>query len=311
MAVPANTQQTYQSVGNREDLINAIENIAPTETPFRSGIKKTDASATFHEWQTQDLAAAANNAQVEGDTFASAALVPTVRLGNRTQISSKAFGVSGTQEAVKSAGRGSEIGYQGALKAAELKRDQEIALCQNTTAVTGTAGVARQLRGLEGWIATNNSLGAGGAAPNYGTNTAPTDGTARAFTEALLKDVLQQIWTQGGNPDRIMLGASATQTFSTFTGNATRMDKAEDGKVYASTKVYVSDFGEIEVMPNRFQRARTAFVLEMSKWKLAVLRDFDKIDRPKSADAIEKALITEYTLEALQEKASGAVRDIL
>ena len=311
MAAPTNTFQTYQAIGIREDLSDVIYRITPTVTPFLSAIPKIKAAQPLHEWQTQDLASSANNAQIEGDDTAATAATPTVRLSNRTQISSKVIAVSGTQIASNTAGRKDELAYQLSLKALELRRDQETALTQNTTAVTGNSSTARQLRGLEGWCKTNSDLGASGADPDYVGNTAPTDGTQRAFTEAQLKNVLQKVFTQGGEPDLLMLGASQKQTFSTFTGNSTRMDKGEDGKVFAATDVYVSDFGEIQAKANRFQRSRTAFVLQSDKWALAVLRPYQTTELAKTGDAEKRLLVVEYTLEARQEKASGVIRDLL
>lgn len=312
MTAPTNTLQTYQAIGNREDLTDVIYRISPTDTPFMNGIGKGKATNTLHEWQTQDLAAAANNAAIEGDDASAQAVTPTVRLNNRTQISTKTVIVSGTQQSgMNPAGRKDELAYQISLKGLELKRDMETALTQNSTAVTGSATVARQLRGLEGWVATNNDLGAGGAAPNYNTNTAATDGTQRAFTEAQLKNVIQLAWTQGGHPDVIMLGGTQKQTFSTFTGNSTRFDKGEDRNLTAAIDVYESDFGSIKAVPNRFQRARTAFVLEMGRWKTSFLRPMQTNALAKTGDAEKRQLLCEYTLEAGQEKASGAVRDLL
>lgn len=310
MTAPTNTFQTYQSIGNREDLADVIYRIAPTVTPFLNLCAKATATGTLHEWQTQDLASAANNAQIEGDDAAAAAVTPTVRLNNRTQISTKTVIVAGTQQAVKTAGRKDEMAYQLSLKSLELKRDMETALTQNTTTVTGAAATARQLRGLEGWLATNCDLGATGVAPNYGTNTAPTDGTQRAFTEAQLKNVLQQIFAQGGEPDTILVGPTQKQTFSTFTGGNTRFDKSEDKRLTAAVDVYVSDFGTLNVVPSRFQRSRSAFILQSDKWAVAYLRSFQTVDLAKTGDADKKQIIVEYTLEARQEKSSGVVRDL-
>ena len=311
MTAPTNTFQTYASIGNREDLSDIIYRIAPTITPFLNLCSKATATSTLHEWQTQDLASAANNAQIEGDDAAAAAVTPTVRLNNRTQISTKTVIVAGTQRAVKTAGRKDEMAYQLSLKSLELKRDMETALTQNSTLVVGNSTTARQTRGREGWVATNNDLGAGGVAPNYGTNTAATDGTQRAFTEAQLKNVLQLVFAQGGDPDTILVGPTQKQTFSTFTGGATRMTEADDKKLTAAVDVYVSDFGTLNVVPSRFQRARTAFVLQADKWAVAYLRPFQTVDLAKTGDADKKEIIVEYSLEARQEKSSGAVRDLL
>lgn len=310
MAAPTNTFQTYQAKGNREDLANVIYRISPTETPFLSAIDKTTADATYHEWQTQDLASAAANAQIEGDEAAAVAVTPTVRLGNYTQISSKTVIVSGTQRAVNTAGRKDDLPYQVSLKGLELKRDMEFALCQNATHAAGAAGTARQLRGLEGWVQTNADYGVGGAAPSWSGNTGPTDGTQRAFTESQLKTVMQAIWVQGGKPDMLMLGGAQKQAFSTFTGGSTRYDKSEDKEVTAAVDIYISDFGTVKAVPNRFQRARTAFLVQSDMWALSVLRPMATEQLAKTGDSDKRLLVTEYTLEARQEKSGGAVRDL-
>lgn len=314
MTAITGTLQTYAQVGRREDLADIISNISPTDTPFYSMCKKVKASNTYFEWQTESLTAAGANAQIEGDDITSftAAVQPT-RIGNRTQILRKDLIISGTSEASSLAGRKSEIARQIMIRGKELKRDIEYAFTQNTTAVTGDATTARQTRGLEGWVATNNSLSTGtvaGVAPNPSTNTAPTDGTQRAFTETLLKDVLQKCYSSGGNPDTIMVGPTQKQTFSTFAGNSTRFKKAEDAELMASVDVYVSDFGTLKVVPNRFQRARTAFVLQSDMWQSAVLRDFAVENLAKTGDAEKRMLIVELGLRAENEAASGAVRDL-
>lgn len=313
MAIVTNTFTSYDAIGIREQLSDIITNIAPTQTPFLSMCKKGKATNSFFEWQTDTLAAAAANAQIEGNDITSfTAVTPTVRIGNRTQISSKNFILSGTEQAVTKAGRKDEIAYQIMLNGKALKRDMERALTQNSTAVTGSTSVARQTRGLEGYVGgTNVSLGASGVAAASSTNTAATDGTQRTFTEAMLKDAWQQAFTQGGDPDVLMVGPTQKQTVSTFTGNATRMDKSEDQKVYAAVSVYVGDFGQIKVIPNRFQRARTAFLLESDKFQVNYLREFQVEQLAKTGDAEKRLLVVEYGLQSYQEAASAAIRDLL
>lgn len=307
MAAPTNTFLSTAAIGNREDLSDTIYRISPTQTPLLNMAAKAKATNTLHEWQTQDLAAAASNAQAEGDDATAKVVTPTVRLNNRTQISTKTVIVSGTQQATLSAGRKDEMGYQMALASLELKRDMEFGLTQNNTAATSP----RTSRGLVGWAGDNVDAGAGYVAPNYITNVAQTDGTAAAFTETRLKNALQKVFTAGGDPDTIMLGASQKQTFSTFTGNATRFDKAEDKSVTAAVDVYISDFGELKAVPNRFQRARDVWILEMGKLAVAYLRNFDTIDLGATGDSTKKELVVEYCLENRAPKAHGAVVDVL
>jgi hypothetical protein len=264
---------------------------------------KAKATATLHEWQTQALAAAASNAAVEGDDFSAAAVTPSVRLTNRLQISTKAVVISGSQEAVNSAGRKSEMSYQTALKGLEIRRDIEFGLTQNDV----TATSPRKSRGLLGWVVDSVSKDAGTTLASYSGNTAVTDsGTTRAFTEAQLKTVLQLVYIQGGKPDTITMGAAAKQAFSGFTGGANRNDNSEDKKVTAAVDVYVSDFGTLKAVPNLFQRTRDVFCLQSDKLAVAWLRPLFKKDISATGDSEKAMLIGEWTLEMKH----GAVYDI-
>lgn len=306
MAAPSGTFLTTAAIGNREDLTDAIYRISPTQTPVLNMASKTKATNTLHEWQTQELAAAAANAQVEGDNASAKTVTPTVRLNNRTQISTKTVIVSGTQQAMNPAGRKDELAYQLALASAEIKRDMELGLTQNDVLATSP----RSSRGLRGWVVDNVNNN-GGTLASYTANTGYTPGTQRAFTEAQVKDVLQKTYTAGGEPDMIMMAPAAKQTFSGFTGNATRFDKSEDAKLYASVDYYVSDFGTLQAIPNRFQATRDVFLLQSDKLAIAYLRPFMTVELAKTGDAEQREIIVEYTLECRAPKAHGAVYDVL
>jgi hypothetical protein len=291
-----------------------IYRIDPTDTPFMTGIEKTKATAVLHEWQTQALAAAnAANAQLEGDDATADASTPTVRLGNVAQISRKVPQVSGTQQAVEHAGRDNEMAYQEMLKGLELKRDMEsILVGTNQAKSSGNATTARNLASVLSWIKTNTAKGAGGADPSAADGTGTrTDGTARAFTEANLKSVLSSIWTAGGKPDVIMTGAFNKQTFSTFTGRATPIEDTKGKKIIAAVDAYESDFGRLTVTPNRFMRARDVLILQMEMWAVAYLNGRKMVSVPlaKTGDSERKEVLSEYTLEARNEKSSGGVFD--
>ena len=163
MAVTADTVQTYGVVGRREDLTDVIHDVTPTDTPFMTAIQKGSCTNTYHEWQTDALAAASGtNAVIEGDNPANDAIVATVRLGNYTQLSDKVIQVSSTQRAANNAGRGDELSYQTMKASKELKRDMETSLTGNYASVAGGAGTARVSAGFEAWIQTNDSRGSGG-----------------------------------------------------------------------------------------------------------------------------------------------------
>lgn len=310
MTQPTNTFSSYDAIGNREDLTDVIYNIAPTETPFLSGISRASAQATLHEWQTDTLASAAQNAVIEGDDATTDASTATTRLGNYTQISDKVPRVTGTQQAVRKAGRKDELAYQIAKSSKELKRDMETDLLSNNARNAGNDTTARVSAGVPSWIATNTDRGSGGSDPSGdGTDTA-TNGTQRNFLESQLKTVLQACWNEGGDPDTVMVGSFNKQIMSTFTGNATRYKDADDQRLVAAIDVYVSDFGSLTVVPNRFQPARNAFVFQMDMWAAAYLRPFFMQDLAKTGDTERRQLLVEYCLEARQEAASGTIADL-
>jgi hypothetical protein len=309
MPINANTFSTALAKGNREDLDNLIYNISPTDTPFITATKKGKVSNVLFEWQTDSLASATNNVKPEGDIPANEAVAPTIRVQNYCQISHKTNEISGTQEAMNSAGRPKgEKSLQLAKRMEELKRDMEVAVLQNGTSIAVSTG--RQTRGAAGWCATNCLVGVGGAAPNPTTNTAPTAGTARPLTEGLLKDLLRNIWVAGGDPTVIMCGGSVKQSISAMTGNATRMNEADNKKLYAGIDVYVSDFGTLKVVPNRFQESNTVFAFDMKYWELSSFRPIKVKDLAETGDSERFMVIAEYGLKSKQEAASGQIRDI-
>jgi hypothetical protein len=311
MAQPTNTFDTYDSVGEREDLSDVIYSISPTDTPFLSSAAKTQASAVVHEWQTDALAAAVtNNAVIEGDEATLDASTATVRLSNSAQIMDKTVVITGTQESVDKAGRASEIAYQIAKKAKELKRDMEATITGNIAEVTGSASAARKMGTLGAWVITNDDKAADGTTGSGLGNTKRTDGTQRAFTEASLKSVIKSVWNAGGDPSMIMCGPFNKQKLSGFTGNSTRFDAGADATLYTSVDVYASDFGQLQVVPNRFSRDRDAYVLDMEYFGIAFLRDFSMHELAKTGDSEKRQLLVEATLESRNEAASGLVADL-
>jgi len=309
MATIANTFLTFSAIGNREDLVDEIYNISPTDTPFQANIGKVKARAVLHEWQPDALAAAAANAQLEGDDIQTfAAVIPTTRVTNRCQISYKNVIVSGTQDAVSKAGRKKEMVYQLMKRSKELRRDIEFTLTNNQVPVTGNSTTPRQLRPLCGWYATNVARGAGGASGS--TSTAATDGTQRALTESLVKSQIQAAWTQGGEPDLLMAGPFNKTVISAFTGNNTRTKDTSDKKLSAAIDVYVSDFGTHKVVANKFSRDRDLHILTSDLWAMASLRPIQTLDLDKTGDAEKGMVLCEYTLEARNEAGSAIVADL-
>lgn len=311
MAQPANTFSSYDAVGNRESLHNMIYDTQPTEYPVTNAIGRETASATLEEWQTVALiTGVSTNAVIEGDDTATDASDATTRLSNRTQIMDQAVIVTKTQEKVKKAGRVSEMEFQIKRKMIKIKSDLEVTLCDNGASVAGDDTTAREMAGIPAYLTSNTSFGASGADPVTLGSTARTDGTQRAYTEDMLKAVLQDCYTNGGHPTLHISGAFNRRKASEFLGNATRMDKSEDQKVYATVRSYMSDFGEVDFMPSRHCRTRDVLLIDPEMMAVAWLREFDIEDMPSNGSYKKKSIEGEMTLKVHNEAAHAGIFDL-
>lgn len=318
MAQLTATFSTYTAKGIREDLSDLISNIAPTEVPFQSNIGSEPCSNTFFEWQTDTLAAASgSNAQIEGDDLGSVytTQTATVRIGNYSQILRKHFAISRTEQVARKAGRADERGYLAAKAAKELKRDFETSLLDNNAAVAGGDSTARETGGLTAWIKTNvNSSNTNSVDPVW--STAPTgarsDGTQRAFTETILKDVIKDCYDNGADPSILMVGSFNKQAVSAFAGIAAQRNEVSNTRptIVGAADAYLSDFGELMVVPNRFQRARDGHVMDPSKARVRVFDGYKMHEMAKTGDADKFMFTLEAGLQVDNEKAFGLAADL-
>jgi hypothetical protein len=318
MSIVTNTFTTYSAKGIREDLSNVITNISPEETPYISNIGRENITNTLFEWQVDSLSAAAANAQLEGDDVSSFdSVTATVRLQNYAQIARKTIILSNTEEVVNKAGRRSELAYQIAKRGAELKRDQEFTMLNSAVAAAGNTTTARTTASLQAFIKTNTDKQTNGVDPSYTTlpNSARTDGNVRTFTETILKNVIQKVWTAGGTPKILMCGPVNKQRVSGFSGIASSRFNIDGGAkpatLIGAVDIYVSDFGNVQVIANRFQRERDAWVLDPEYAKMAVLRPYQQVELAKTGDAEKRMLLIEFAHKVLAEDAHGLAADLI
>ena len=318
MAITPQTFTTFDAKGIREELANTIANISPEETPFQSNVGSESVSNTFFEWQTDSLASTATTAVINGDDVATFdATSATTRLGNYTHIRRRTYVIADNLEFVDKAGRANEVAYQVAKRGKELKRDVEAVLLNNNAKVAGNTAQAPETAGLGAWIATNSSFYTGaetdGADPTGDGTDARTDGFQRDFTEDMLKDVMQQVWTSGGNPSILMVGAFNKQAVSAFTGIAAQRYMAPSDSpttIVGAADVYMSDFGTLTVVPNRFQRARDAWILDPEYASVCYLRPIQQVELAKTGDAEKGMMLAEFGLKVDNEAAHGIVADL-
>lgn len=330
MAQSSETLDRYDLNTVREDLTDVIYNISPTECPFTSNAGRASSKQTFKEWNIDSLAAAANNAHIDGDEFAGDALTDAEKVGNYHQISRKDLVMSRRANIVNKAGKKSEVAYQIAKAGKELKRDVELAATQRKAAVVGNSTTAMQSAGVPAWIRTNDQLGSGGSSPTLsGTtngypNAAGTVGTARALSEATLMDAIRACYDQGGSPDMIMVSTEMKQRMSTFlfsSSSRVATQYQDQGKsprggatVIGAVDVYVTDFGVVDIVPNRFSpsgaTASEVFVLDSEYWCLTYLDGYKTETIAKVGDHERRMLLVDWSVESKNEAASSVVAAI-
>lgn len=321
MAQPANTFDTYDAKGIREDLQDAIYNVSPESTPCVSAIRRFSANNTLHEWQRDSLRTPnADNAVIEGDERTGVARTPTERVGNYTQLFDDTIVITTDVETVNKAGRSSEAGYQRRKGFTQLKRDLEASVLSNNAAVAGNSTTARKSAGLGAMLYTNVDHGSGGSTPSHtsgAATTAPTGGTARAFAESQLKSVMESIFTNSGDmPKLISMTPSHKGGFSAFTGialNRFEIPKNSQATIIGGADVYMSDFGQLTVVPNYVQASAndsTVFILNPNEAGVAYRQNFKKDTLAKTGHTDKELLSVEATLVVTSEAAHGKIADL-
>jgi hypothetical protein len=224
--------------------------------------------------------------------------------------------VSGTLEAVDKAGRKSEKAYQLAKVSSEIKRDMETIITANQGQSAGNASTARTLGALLSYIKSNtskNGTSVTGVDPVTQGVSTRTDGTTRAFTEAMLKTVIASVFTNGGTPSTLFVSPTQKQVVSGFTGLAAQryqVPTTGQATILAGADLYQSDFGVLSIVPDRFMRTRDALILDPEYAALAYLRPFQTNELARVGDAEKTQILAEFTLEVRNEAAHGGVFDL-
>ena len=315
MAVPANTIQNVARVGVREDLSDKIAELFPDDTPFMNAIGTSSVNNTYTEWQTDSLAAANHdNKTIQGDDLANESRANTVRVGTHTQIFKKVIGSSSTVEWTNKAGRRSELARETMKAGREIRTDMEKRFLGNYASVAAAAGTAGETAGALAWLTSNVSRGSGGSNGGFsaGIVGAATNGTQRAYTEALLKGVLEDIWTNGGNPKMVITNGTQKQTAAAFAGLADQRRDTGNKKItiVAGADMYVSDFGEVMFVPDRFASARDALIVDPEYWDMGIGDALKIMPLAKTGLAERRAMYAEVALRCLNQAASGVVADL-
>lgn len=319
MATVANTVLTTAAVGNREELDNFVSLITPTDTPIYTMAGKEKASSKHPEWEYEDLDTPGANAQPEGNEFSFDAVAAPTRVGNYTQIFTKTFTFSGTQQAVDNAGNAEKRAHETMKKGKAIRKDIEFAIVSNTAS---TNADPRYLGSLPSWLTTNVSRGSGGSSGGFssGVTTVETTGTQRAWTKAITDTLLQSIYQNGGDVTTVVVSPWNKGVFATFMSdsNVASFRYSADGgtnTIIGTADIYEGPLGKVKIMPNRVMStaatSRRAFFIDPSLVKWMSLRAIQEVPGlAKTGDRESGVLIAEGTLKVVNEKGLGVAADL-
>ena len=311
MAQPTNLTSSYDVVGAREKLADAINMISPDDTPFYTRSSKVNVDNTYSEWLTDTLRASKDNKHIEGDETTASARPNRVRLGNYTQILKEAAKVSGSADkALNKAGRSSELALEMMKIGMEMRLDLEKAFFANNARVAGNDSTARELAGIPSWTSTNVYGGSGATEATGDGTDARSAGSARAFTQTMLDTALEDAWTKGGKPDVVYAPPKKVTKIATFVGSNNQRNTVDKKQISRAVDVYMTSFGTIQVEPHREMPSTDVQVIESPKWEVGVYRNWFSKELPETGDFVGEQMIGEFTLHAKNEAANASIYDL-
>ena len=261
------------------------------------------------------------------------------RLGNYTQINGKTIAVSGTRRAIDQAGVADEYAYQLKKRGTELRRDLEFDLIHSYNVANATSN-QRTMGGYQAWInvgSGNTTAGRGAGfgtvllngatidAANQGIGThAPTLTSSRvALSLSDIDAVMQAIYQEGGKATKIMLSPKLRRDFSDLmvTDSGVRRNIDMDGKLRQSVDIYMSDFGDLMVVPNyvmgltytvsgQRHADSCALVYDPMWFSVATLRPLQEVDVGQRGDSTIGMMVEECTLEVKNPIGCGAIYNL-
>lgn len=320
MAAVTNTVLTSAAIGNREELDDFVAMITPTDTPIYSFSGKDSCDSKRPEWEFEVLDTPATNAQPEGNEFNFDAVSPPTRVGGRTQIFTKTFTFSGTQQAVDNAGKAEKRAHEAVKKGKAIRKDIEFAILSNTASSNTDP---RTLGGLPSWLTTNVSRNSGSNGGfSSGDTVAETTGTLRAWTKALTDSVLQLVYNAGGNVTTGFVSPYNKGVFATFMSDSNVANQrhpvqaGEKISIIGTADIYESPWGAVNIMADRVMAgsasiARRAYFLDPGFIKWLSLRPIAEVpDIAKTGDRESGVVLAEGTLKIVNEAAHAVVADV-
>lgn len=287
----AATGFTYDDQARREDLLNVLTNISPTENQLVSGLGQSSASDIRHEYLIDSLGAVKHNAYVEGTDASYPTLTNPTRNFNYCQIFRQGYEVTDTTRATNQAAFNDRFAYEATKALKMLKNDMELSVLRGSLN-SGTGSAARQLRGIK------NSL------------SLVTAQSGVSMTETIMNDYFQNVWDNTGiEVNAVYSSMYIKRKISGFTAGSTKNTETTDRRLVNSVDVYQADAAKtVKLFPHRYARIagdlnHDVIGLNEDYFKIAYLRKPLTRELAKTGDSSKGEIVTEATLEVLHPQA--------
>lgn len=334
-----------------EDVMDRLYQIDPVERPFIDAIQSDSASNQYKEFTQRALRARnVKNRAVDGQDITNKGGEPGKRLGAYHQILFDNVSVSERAQNVDPIARADELLFQVAQIQKEIRRDEEAIKLYPQASQPGDGDEANatttgpgMLPGAPTWLITNRAAAPDADAPEMSDNAsgagypsvAPVAGTKRALSDDVVKDLLEDIFTAGGNPTLALSSPKMIRRYSNYHFTSTAQiatlnsDVGQSGggdglTAYGSVNVLVTDFGiTIELVPDRQYEnydsldggadsadACDLLLLDTNYWANCTLQGYETKPLAKVGLADNRMITADVSLLCLHEKASGVVSDL-
>jgi hypothetical protein len=308
---------------NREDIMAAIFNNDPYDTPYFQLAPKGPASHVQVEWLEDSLAATSTAVRAEGQAFTQDNVVSPARQSNVTQIMGKHFIVSKTQLAVNPIGFSNAFLYEAMKASREVMRNFETSFFRSSggsatasgTSVTGMS--ARAMKSFDDFLTTEkhkvSTTTLGGTDFASGTS-------ATTLREVVFNTLIQRLWENGGNPNWVFTAGPGKRTISSYDGTivagATTLtinENAASNSIQRVVNSYITDFGLINVALDRWvpkggvgtNLNGAIYVLDMPRTQIAILRPVAFERLADDGDRVRGMTLGELSLKVMNEDSHG------
>ena len=232
-------------------------------------------------------------ARLEGDDADFGPIVDLSAPFNYTSIFQKAVQVSGTQQVISQYGIEDEFLYQANKAVPHLLRLVERAAFHGVRS-EGSAGAPRSMGGL-GTFLTSNSLDAAGP-----------------IVKEDVDSVMEEIFMNGGHPDLLVMNPRVANQLRALLDNSSfvRISQDENKIGLSAIEKVITQYGQLELVMDRWCPISTAFLLQSDKVGFYTLRNFAMNELARSGDNVKGEVVGELSLLVANEKAHGMITGI-